>query len=174
MKKYILIFLALITLALFVSCSSAKNSDSSSTKYSDRLPIKLNKSETIVVTDITKENGEYNIIVEISPSFCDISDIQAVYDSWSRLLEEDEQRANELWYNVPKPHYIIASNSELSRIINDMIEEIDDGESRQGYTGINIVMTDPDHKNSISRSINENELCDRKDSDLSGIKKVIE
>lgn len=152
---------------LILLCTGCTNSN----EFSSLLPLYLSESKDITVTEITKTSGEYNIIVEIAPTCCSVDNIQQVYDSWEELFEDDEEKAQELYLKVPQPHYLIASHPQLTSIIEQMAENNYDGESNQGWIGVNIVLTDPKHEKSIEKSINEGTLgCFHSTEDMSGIK----
>lgn len=55
-----------------------------------------------------------------------------------------------------------------------MAENNYNGESNQGWIGVNIVLTDPKHEKSIEKSINEGTLgCFPSTEDMSGIKMCV-
>lgn len=85
-KFYSLIFGAVWLILLCTGCTN-------SNEFSSLLPLYLSENKDITVTEITKTSGEYNIIVEIAPTYCSVEDIQQVYDSWEKLFDDNDEKA---------------------------------------------------------------------------------
>ena len=157
-----------------LTCLLLLISSCSSNEFANELPISLTESGEITVTEIDKNGGTYEVIVEVAPSYCSVAQIQAVYDSWKELYECDPNQYEKKYYDVPAPHYLIASHPKLTPLIEKMAENNYDGESNQGWIGVTIIMTDPERKESVQGSINEGVLgCFESTEDMSGIKRKV-
>lgn len=169
MIKHLFMILSVVFVSITTACSS------SSSEYSKDLPIILSENGEITVTDIIKKEGEFYITVEIDPSFCSITQIDAVYKSWEQLFDSDLNRAEDLYVTIPQPHYLLASHPKLLPIIEELGCLNDNGESNQGWIGVNIVITNSNHSVQIIKSINDGTLgCFSSTDDMSNIYKIIE